>query len=323
MMQRFLLTSIIVLGLSVPALAQDGSDPYAQYTGDSIINRLTRLEKELDTLSRQVYRGGNAGTAQGYGRSSGSGYNPNEQSTIANVELRQSQAEAQMRALTGKVEQVSFAVSRLREQLNRLTTDIEYRLRALEQGQGQGHGQGTAASQPAPTAPEINVPQRRTLIPAQPVVPMEQSQPAPPAQASTPARATPDADMSPDALYEEAFTRMSAGNYRQAEQLFSQFIDQFPHHKYADNAYYWRAETYFVQGESEKAAIGFAEGYQKFPDGNKAADNLLKLSISLGQLGRTGDACRAIAELNNRFPDAASSILRRAKAEADRMGCQG
>ena len=49
----------------------------------------------------------------------------------------------------------------------------------------------------------------------------------------------------------------------------------------ASNAYYWLGETFYVQKNFQKAAISFAKGYQKFPKGNKAIDQLFKLALTL------------------------------------------
>ena len=64
----------------------------------------------------------------------------------------------------------------------------------------------------------------------------------------------------------------------------------------AGNAQYWMGETYYVRGRYQDAAVTFAEGYQKYPTNSKAPDNLLKLGMSLGQLGKKADACVAFAQ---------------------------
>ena len=71
------------------------------------------------------------------------------------------------------------------------------------------------------------------------------------------------------------------------------FIQRYPNDSLAGNAQYWLGETYYVRKDYNNAAAVFAEGYQKYPKGGKAADNLLKLGMALGQLGQKTDACRA------------------------------
>ena len=66
----------------------------------------------------------------------------------------------------------------------------------------------------------------------------------------------------------------------------------------------------------------FAEGFQRYPDSTKAADNLLKLGMSLAQLNKKEDACGAFSELLKRYPDASGSVLQRASLERERLSCK-
>jgi len=98
-------------------------------------------------------------------------------------------------------------------------------------------------------------------------------------------------------------------------------VQRYPNDPLAGNAQYWLGETYYVQKDYNNAAAVFAEGYQKYPKGGKAADNLLKLGMSLGQLGQKADACRAFARLDRDFPGAPGNVKERAADEKKRLGC--
>ena len=67
--------------------------------------------------------------------------------------------------------------------------------------------------------------------------------------------------------------------------------------------------------------MAFAEGVQKYPKGSKAADNLLKLGMSLQQLNQKKDACTAFNQLITKFPEASASVKRRADTERKRLNC--
>ena len=73
----------------------------------------------------------------------------------------------------------------------------------------------------------------------------------------------------------------------------------------AGNAQYWLGETYYVRKDYENAATAFALGYQKYPKSAKAADDLLKLGMSLGNLGKKPDACTRLRAARPRLPDRA------------------
>jgi tol-pal system protein YbgF len=128
-------------------------------------------------------------------------------------------------------------------------------------------------------------------------------------------------DGPPQEQYEYAFGLLRQADYAQAEQALSRFLDKHPEHELSGNAKYWLGETFYVRGNYERAAVTFAEGFQTYPESQKAPDNLLKLGMSLAQIDRTEDACGIFAELQSRYPDAKNNILQRAQREEDRLNC--
>ena len=89
----------------------------------------------------------------------------------------------------------------------------------------------------------------------------------------------------------------------------------------AGNAQYWLGETYYVRKDYNNAAATFAEGYRKYPQSGKAADNLLKLGMSLGNVGQKKEACLTFNQLAHDFPKASSNITERAAQEKQRLSC--
>jgi tol-pal system protein YbgF len=128
-------------------------------------------------------------------------------------------------------------------------------------------------------------------------------------------------DGPPQDQYDYAFGLLRQADYAQAEQALSKFLDAHPEHELAGNAKYWLGETFYVRGNYERAAVTFAEGFQTYPESQKAPDNLLKLGMSLAQIDRTEDACGIFAELQSRYPDAKNNILQRAEREESRLNC--
>ena len=110
-------------------------------------------------------------------------------------------------------------------------------------------------------------------------------------------------------------------DYESAERAFREFLDGNAEHELAGNAQFWLGETYYVRQNFAEAAAAFIDGFQRYPGGVKAPDNLLKLGMSLAQLGQKQDACATLAELVGRFPDAEERIARRATQEIERLGC--
>lgn len=265
-------------------------------------NRLSRLENEIETLSRAIYRG------ESPPPSVGTGSNAAER---ADLEIRLQQLEMQMQQLTGRVEEQSHQTRQLQEAFERMQSDIELRLGDLEGGGASGDTGGSNATGSA---------QRRNgdIILNNPASSDVAGQNAP--QIDTTRNLAAGSDNAA-AAYENAFSLLKNGNYDAAEREFDDFLRQHKDHALAGNAKYWLGETYYVRGDFLRAARIFAEGYQQYPDSPKTPDNLLKLGLSLSNVGNSKDACIALNQLKKDFPSGSGPVLRRAEQEIERLGC--
>ncbi|MCB9990804.1 MAG: tol-pal system protein YbgF [Rhodospirillales bacterium] len=321
--------------VAAPAFAQDTNA------------RLSRIENELQTLSRAVFRGetpppGSLGGSLSTG--------------TANTELRLQQIETEIRTLTGRVEEQSFEDRQFRESMEQRLSDLEQRLSAIEMNGGiaggtpmqmgqQGGGMpagnnmsvGGALTAPAqtPYPYDTEIDGLRPGDTAEPPQPgytnMDDDVPSSMGQlgvlrqsgeqASTYLPAPADIANDPAGLYERAFSFIRDRDYGQAEGAFAEFLNRYPDHDLAANAQYWLGETYYVRNDFDKAARVFAEAYQKYPKGPKGPDNLLKLGMSLSGLGKTQEACVAYAQLKKEYPSQSVPVLMRAEQEMERLKC--
>ena len=67
-----------------------------------------------------------------------------------------------------------------------------------------------------------------------------------------------------------------------------------PEDELAGSAQYWYAETFRIRQLYTDAASAYLEGYQKYPKGKKAPINLLKLGVSMVQIGEKDQGCKMI-----------------------------
>ena len=125
----------------------------------------------------------------------------------------------------------------------------------------------------------------------------------------------------PSDIYSYAYDMLVRENFIEAENSFKAFIGEHPNDPLASNAYYWLGETYYVQKKFQLAAISFARGFQNFPKGNKAIDQLFKLALTFMNLGKNEDACAAFSKLESEFPNAPKRISNRAKEYIKRAKC--
>jgi tol-pal system protein YbgF len=312
------------------------------------------LRAELEQLKQQVLYLQNQipGASAGGG---GSG------SFAAQQQLQATQFQQQLTELTGQIERVELKVNDVAAQLERMQKDTEYRLSVLEGGGAAGGGAGmgltagagadgtapagdttqqTAGQQPA-QQPQAQTSEQATPAPAsgQPGVlgTLSASQaanlPQAPAGAAEAAAqragqqtAMPNAGgvlpgATPREQYEYATNLIQRGQYDQAEIALKSFIQQHPKDELTGNAQYWLGETYYVRNDFKSAAVAFAEGYQKYPDSQKAPDNLLKLAMALGQQGQKENACVALRQLEKRYPDASANVKDRAVRAKKNYSC--
>jgi tol-pal system protein YbgF len=314
---------------------------WAQQDVRDLVDRVDRLEHDLNVLQSQVYRnpGGTqvitspaaGGGALGGGALGGGAY--------SSLDQRISALEDAIAKLTDRIEVGNHATQELSAKLDRAQADDDVRLKALEQ-KGGGAPPG-APGTPAPVA--NNAPPPPPGGPAQltpnggaapagsggdsdsptmgsaphPLGQISQSDLkkfAPPANASAPTA-------SPQDLYDQAFAKLRNADYQNADAAFQAFLAQYPTDPLAGNAQYWRGQIAFAQGKYDAAAPLFFDAYQKYPKSAKASESLLKLGMAMNQLGKKKEACAAFDRFNSEYPDAGESLRRTQTAERQKAGC--
>jgi len=322
---------LVLVALALPIHSARSQDRAMQ-------DRLERLERDLSMLQRQVYRGGGSPPPA-------AGHN-----AAVDTELRMDRLEAEMRDLTGQVENAANGVEQLRRRLEQINSDIDVRF-----GQGQGpsatasprstgstSGAGVLAprgiaptvNQTASTQPSAPLPPG-TLVPP-PYTPAGLGTLTPPGgpprpaqsaleQTSTAGAGAPSSGIlrsgSASDQYNFAFGLLKQADYSAAEEALRNFIRQHPDDPLAGSAQYWLGETYYARSNYAEAATAFAEGYKRYPKGTKAADNLLKLGMSLARANQKPEACVALAKLDHDFPNPGNTIKERVKDEKKKAGC--
>jgi len=126
----------------------------------------------------------------------------------------------------------------------------------------------------------------------------------------------------PEKQYKFATSFIKVGDYEKAEIALKEFIETNPNHNLTGNAQYWFAETYYIRQLYHDAAAAYLDGYQKYPKSNKAPQNLLKLGITLAELGEKEQGCLMLTGLAKQYPKAEQSIIQKAKYETSKYKCK-
>jgi tol-pal system protein YbgF len=333
----------VAFGLAVaagpmPAWSQDRSTQ----------DRLDRLERDLNMLQRQVYRGAPPPAVAG-----------GDSGAAVNAEIRMGRLETQMRDLTGRVEEFVNQIEQLHQRVEQIAGDIDERFNQvagavpLAAAKSSASRPGSAATPrstrqlaaEAPGAADADLPPPRYTagVGAGPSIPLgtpvtppggPTADPAPifgtltppgsPPASSALANAGPAAVLSGGSAadqYNHAFGLLKQADYPAAEAALKAFVEEHPKDPMAGNAQYWLGETYYTRNRFAEAASAFAEGYKRYPKSAKAADALLKLGMSLGRANQKQNACLALAQLDHDFPKPGAAVKEHAEAERKRLGC--
>ena len=121
--------------------------------------------------------------------------------------------------------------------------------------------------------------------------------------------------------YKYAMNIMKSGDFEKAEIAFKEFVDTHSKHELAGKAQFWYAETFYIRQLYDDAAVAFLEGYQKYPNSPKAPENLLKLGVTLAELGEIDQGCKMIMNLKKAYPKTDASILQKSSYEKKRFNC--
>ncbi|MBO6827080.1 MAG: tol-pal system protein YbgF [Sneathiella sp.] len=329
---KFTAVTCFLIGASVANVQAQSSDV------QTLLDRLNRLEADLTNVQRKVFQGQNVPAPQTL---SAPGAQISEGSGAAVVlSSRLDTLEQEQRRLTGNYEELNFRIDQIKTRLDKLILDIDYRLTEIETRlnggaqplaqNSQGVSQSTAAengasdtalaapqSQPNETLPQgsqvlgtLRVDQNGNPIAA-------------PATAATPnAVAAPTESTNPADQYNNAISMIRRDDYAGAEVAFASFIEQNPQHALAGNAQYWLGETFYVREDYPNAASAFLKGYQDYPNSGKAADNLLKLAMTLGRMDQKVEACATFGQLDKQFSNLPARLKRISEREKSQLACQ-
>jgi len=333
---------MIVVGSSTPVAAQELQ---------ALLNRIERLERDIRTLNIQLARGAAPATLESGEGVGATGGRELTGAAVAQFDARMTSIEQDVRATTGAMEEVDFRIRSIEGQLDKVISDIEFRLSELEQGRSSSMTQGQAAPSTAPVTQDVgqtassvlgNITETelqkissasqasinadgtqtagQSTDQTQSVVGVQGVTAEPIGEAAVP-EAVQEAGLTPKEQYTNAFGLLRQAKYDDAAVALQAFIAQNPDDQLTLNARYWLGETYYVRSEFVSAAEVFFEGYRLAPTAEKAPDTLLKLGMSLGNLNKKVEACAAFGKLDEEFPNASANVRQTLERERLRNGC--
>ncbi len=298
----------------------------------NIYEILDQLQKDIKTLEKAVYSGSVELENKSIDNSNISSAD-NSEDVLTRHLLKLSEIENQFQQLTNKFEEINFKLDKLSNRMSKVQADNQIRFQDLEVGLYSGETTKKITKKNNDNSNEIlpgsSEPQDLGSISYKDSTPSDTSQQT--QSIDTTASIVTETfqaeekilpDETPDKQYKFATSFLKVGDYSTAERAFREFVNTNPDHNLAGNAQYWYAETFRIRQLYTDAASAYLEGYQKYPKGEKAPINLLKLGVSMVQIGEKDQGCKMINGIEKQYPNANQSVIQKAKYESQKFECK-
>ena len=299
----------------------------------NIYETLEIIKNDLKTLERAVYSGSVELKTSTASENSNIELDSNSEDVLTRHLLKLSEVEDQFRQLTNKFEEINFKLDKLSNRLSKIQADNQIRFQDIETAMNSGEGTSQLTSKPKTDSNEIlpgsSQPQDLGSISYKDTETSETSQQI--QSIDTTGSVVTETfqmeekilpqDLTPKKQYELATSFLKVGDYSTAERAFREFVLSNSEHELASSAQYWYAETFRIRQLYTDAASAYLEGYQKYPKGTKAPINLLKLGVSMVQIGEKDQGCKMINGVEIQYPKANQSVIQKAKYESKKFEC--
>jgi len=298
----------------------------------NIYETLENIKNDLKTLERAVYSGSievNKSASENLDVE----LDTNSEDVLTRHLLKLSEVENQFRELTNKFEEINFKLDKLSNRLSKVQADNQIRFQDIESVISSGEITEKLSSKsktnsneslPGSSQPQdlgsISYKDTETSETSQQIQSIDTTGSVVTETFQAEEKILPQ-DLTPKKQYELATSFLKVGDYSMAERAFREFILSNSEHELAGSAQYWYAETFRIRQLYTDAATAYLEGYQKYPKGNKAPINLLKLGVSMVQIGEKDQGCKMINGVEKQYPKANQSVIQKAKYESKKFEC--
>ena len=304
---------------------------YSYADNHNIYEILDQLQKDIKTLEKAVYSGSielNSDTSVNLN----SNLDNNSEDVLTRHLLKLSEIENQFQELTNKFEEINFKLDKLSNRMSKVQADNQIRFQDLENVVSSDATTNKLTkktnNEQMEVLPGSSQPQDLGSISYKDTATNETSQKTNSVDSTAlvvtetfQAEEKILPNESPDKQYQFATSFLKVGDYSTAERAFREFVDTNPEHNLAGNAQYWYAETFRIRQLYTDAASAYLEGYQRYPKGEKAPINLLKLGVSMVQIGEKDQGCKMINGVEEQYPEANQSVIQKAKYESQKFEC--
>ncbi len=207
------------------------------------------------------------------------------------------------RRLQGEIEEMNFRLRNLEGRIDSLVSSLDQRLQDIED---------TLNLSIAPTASEEPAEKQKPAVHTLGTIKTD---------SSGKVIGASQAQQTFEDRYAHAIELIGEKSYAQARQNLQALIKEDAQHALSSNILYWLGESYYAEGDYTNAMSKFARSAKQYPDGAKRLDSLLKIGLSLGNLGRLEQACKVLHDMINNVKNVPSDIALNRDNARERFGC--
>ena len=238
--------------------------------------------------------------------------------------LKLSDIELQFQELTNKFEEINFKIDKLSNRISKIQSDNQLRFQDLE-GKSFSSLETKQEKKLLPGSSEAQDLGRISDDDLEKIEVVQKTQSIDSTGSVVTEKFESEEKILPEGTtrkqYDFAISFLKVGDYETAELALREFIDTNSKDDLAGSAQYWYAETFRIRQLYQDAATAYLDGYQKYPNSSKAPINLLKLGVSLVQIGEKDQGCSMITGVSKQYPKASQSVLQKAKYEEKKFDC--
>ncbi|MEK7265964.1 MAG: tol-pal system protein YbgF [Pseudomonadota bacterium] len=128
--------------------------------------------------------------------------------------------------------------------------------------------------------------------------------------------------LDPEAAYAYASDFLVTSDYARAEAAFTKFLEVYPNHPRAADARFRLGEVYLASSKNTEAADTFIAFIRAYPSSARGAEAYLKLGTAFSRLNQSSEACKVFKTLKAKYPTAPPAVLQRTDVEMSRISCK-
>jgi len=285
---KTVIATMMLTATSVPAIAAKDM---------TVDQRVGKLEKEMTAVQRKVFPGG-VPVQPDITAQSAAPELPPASSPVADLMARVTSLESQLATLTGQVEQNSYRLKQVEQQIETMKAATAAAASAPPELSsvatpatkapisGAAAGSGGAAPKAAATGPSET------------------------RKAAVAAVERPDTGDAANDAYSYGFRLWEAKFYPEAQAQLKTTLEKFGNASVGSRTQNLLGRAYLDDGKPTLASLAFYENYQKRPTGDRAAQSLVYLGEALLQLKKPADACKVYGQIAQDYQAQLTTDLR-------------